>query len=108
MMPAGRRCALYCALCTKRLGLLRGLMQVFAAAAPAGKAAILQHASGGLRLHMAESPSPCVVHATTPMHPFHVQTLRLTLSVSARHHCWRTGLPFIHPACGSRSMGLTG
>ena len=44
--PAGRRCALYCALCTKRLGLLRGLMQVFAAAAPAGKAAILQHASG--------------------------------------------------------------
>ena len=59
-------CSLYCALCTKKHSLLRGLFEAFAAAGPQGKAALLENASGLAKTLGQSAPALLVVIQDPP------------------------------------------
>ena len=63
---AARHCELYCALCTKRHALLRGLFTAYAASGEVGRAAVLKNADGLARVLGPQAPTLIALVDNTP------------------------------------------
>ena len=63
---AARHCELYCALCTKRHALLRGLFTAYAASGEGGRAAVLKNADGLARVLGPQAPTLIALIDNTP------------------------------------------